>query len=98
MRRLQSFDENLDMSATGESDLERDIVGHAESRDLGLAALEHLLRLLEHSALDAAIGYGARHLARPRHQHLRSKGPWARTPRLDHCRERDVLALAGPLL
>src|ERR1700686_276084 len=86
------------MSATGKADLERDIVGHAEGSDLGLAGLEHLLRLLEDRALDAAVGNGAGHLARPGDPHLRTQGPRAGSPCLDHRRERDVLALARPLL
>src|SRR5258708_5252034 len=86
------------MSATRETDLECNVVGDAECRHFRLAGLEHLLGFLEDCALDAAVGHGSGHLARPRDHHLRTKWARARPPRLDHRRQRDVLTLPCPQL
>ena len=92
----EGLDEHLDVAATGKPNLEGNVVGDAESRDLRLARLQDLLRLFEDGALDAPVGDRAGHLARARHHHPRAERPRARAPRLDHRGERDLLARLVP--
>src|SRR5207247_3970805 len=98
LRATERLDENLDVAAACEPDLERDVVGHAERGDLRLTALQDFLRLFEDGPFDASVRDGPRHLPRTRHQHLRTQWPRARAPCLDHGRDRDVFAGASPLV
>src|SRR5207244_12431687 len=80
LRRPQGLDEDLDVAAACEPDLECNVVGDAEGRDLRGARFQDLLRLLENGALDAAVGNRARHLARTCDEHLGARRPRPRPP------------------
>src|SRR5919201_1603683 len=85
-------------AAAGESHLPRGLVGNAEFERLRLAALDHVERLGDHRALDAAAGDAAEEIAFIVDHQVRAHRPRRRTPGLDHGRERDPAALRPPVL
>src|SRR2546423_600297 len=75
---------------------DRTAARHAVFALLGPARGEHLLRLLEHRAPDAAVRPRAGHPARRADQHLGTQRSGAGPPRLHHGRDRDRIPRRTP--
>src|ERR1051326_1544085 len=76
----------------------RGLVGDAELERLRLAALDHVERLGDHVALDAAARDRAEEIALVVDDEIRADRPRRRSPRLDHGRERNPASLFLPIL
>src|ERR1051326_5517618 len=76
----------------------RGLVGDAELERLRLAALDHVERLGDHVALDAAARDRAEEIALVVDDEIRADRPRRRSPRLDHRRERNPASLFLPIL
>src|SRR5215471_14281553 len=85
-------------AAAGEADLPGGLVGDAELERLGLAALDHVERLGDHRALDAAARDRAEKVALVVDHQVRADRPRRRPPGLDHGGERDAAPLFAPIL
>ena len=97
LRRCKWLHEDLDVPAAGKPDLEGNVIRDAESGDLRLARLQHLLGLLEDGALDAPVADRSGHLPGPRDGHGGPERTGAGAPGLDHSGEGDLLTGVVPL-
>src|SRR5262249_48025968 len=89
---------DADGAAAGEADLPGGLVGDAEFERLGLAALDHIERLGDDRALDAAARHRAEEIALAVDDEVRADRPRRRAPGLDHGGKRDAAALFAPFL
>src|SRR5262245_5051676 len=89
---------DADRPAAGEADLPGGLVGDAEFERLGLAALDHVERLGDDRALDAAARHRAEEIALALDAEVRADRPRRRAPGLDHGGKRDAAALFAPFL
>ena len=97
-RRILLRHEHLDVAAAGEPDLEGLLVGDPVLEQARLEPRQHLARLAEDIALDAAAGDRAGQLAALRHRELRSDRPRCTPPRGDDSGERHLLSAPVPAL
>src|SRR6185503_2612556 len=94
--RLVALHPDVDLAAARQPDVPRLLVGDAEVQQLRLAPAQDLLRDLDDSALDAAAGHRAGHLAAGADRHLRARRARRGPLDADHHRERDLVAARGP--
>src|SRR5262245_18211450 len=89
---------NADRAAARQADLPGRLVGDAELQRLRLAALDHVDRLGDHRAFDAAARYAPQELALVVDHQVRADRARRRAPGLHYGRERDPAALLAPVL
>src|SRR6266446_3376995 len=92
------LDKHLDGAAAGQADIPRGLVGDAEFEHLRLAAGDHIERLGDDRALDAAAGHRAQKRAVIVDHEARTRGPRRRAPGLDHGRQRHAMTGLLPVL
>src|SRR5579862_8013576 len=95
---LHLFHEHADSAAAGQADLPGGLIGDAEFQHFRLAALDHVERLGDHRALDAAARDRAEKIAFAVDDQIGADRARRRTPGLDHGGERHVAAVLAPIL
>src|SRR5215211_4124537 len=95
---IHFFDQHPDSAAAGEANLPGGLVGNAEFQQLRLSALDHVHRLGNHRAFDAAAGNRTEKITGLVDNQVRADRPWRGAPGLHDRRKRDVLAFAPPVL
>src|SRR5271154_3317060 len=78
-----------DRAAAGQADLPGGFVGNAEFKHFGLAALDHVERLGDDGAFDAAAGHRTEEIAVLVDDQIRADRTRRRAPGFDHGRQRD---------
>ena len=97
--RLADFlDEHPDGAAAGQADIPGGLVGDAEFEHFGLAAGDHVERLGDHRALDAAAGHRAQEGAVIVDHEAGACRPRRRAPGLNHGGQRHAVAGLLPVL
>src|SRR5579862_1519133 len=95
---LHLFHEHPDSAAAGQADLPGGLIGDAEFQHFRLAALDHIERLGDHGALDAAAGHRAEKIALLVDNEVRADRARRRAPGLDHRRQRHRAPVLAPIL
>src|SRR5207248_11153722 len=90
------LDEDVDLPAAGQADLEREVVGDPVREQAGPRSFEHLLRNAVHLVLDTTARDGPGQLATGGDAELRAGRPRRRTPGGDDGGEREPLAASAP--
>src|SRR5439155_13676154 len=89
---LERLDEDVDLAAARQADLERHVVRDAVRQEAGRSAAQHLLRREDDVALHATARDRAGELAAVAHRELRADGSRRRPAGGDNGRERHLLA------
>src|SRR5919109_2566507 len=90
------LDEDVDLPAAGQADLEREVVRDPVREQARPSAFEHLLRDAVHLVLDTAARDGAGQLAAGGDAELCARRPRSRTPLGDDGGERESLSASAP--
>src|SRR5579863_6450940 len=98
MTLLHLLHENADFAAAGQPDLPGGLVGDAEFQHLRLPAFDHVERLGDHRAFDAAAGHRAEKIALAIDHQVGADRPRRRAPGLDHGGKRHVATVLAPIL
>src|SRR5207302_7858081 len=97
-RSLQRLDEDVDLAAARQADLQCHLVGDAVGDETRGSAPQHVLRGEHDVALDAAAGDGACELPALADGELRADGPRRCSAGRDDRGERDLLAARAPAI
>ena len=95
-RLAERLDEDLDLTATCQTDVEGHLIADAVRHQPRVILLEHLFGMFDDVVLDAPTRNGPDELAIFGNGHLRPRPPRGRTIRLHHGRHRDLLAGLAP--
>src|SRR5579872_3852582 len=99
-RRTDSLDLlhiDPDRAAARQADLPGRLVGDAEFKHFRFAAFDHIERLGNHGAFDAAAGYRAEEIALAVDDQVRPDRTRRRAPSLNYGRERNLAPARAPL-
>jgi hypothetical protein len=94
----ERLDEDFDLAATCQTDVERHLVADAVRNQAGVIFVQHLLGVLDHVVLDAPARDGADELAVFGDGHLGPRPPRSRAIRLHHRGHSHLLAGLAPAL